>query len=217
MKVHGHPTSGCTRKVLATMFEVGLTPVLHVVELTQGEHKRLPHTALQPFGKVPALVDDFVLYESQAIMRYVAGRYGKGVGLVPSDVRERARMDQFLSVGPDYFGPAGWLFMKNLVLAPMFGPLNVDDVARGRRDIAHGLDVLERALEGRDYLARTFSLADIEFMPRLQLLCDAKQDDLIHNRPLVASWWSRLRDRRSWRATLTMGVVDVAARAQHAA
>jgi glutathione S-transferase len=205
MKVHGHPMSGCTRKVLATMFECNLTPALHLVDLTKGEHKQPAHTALQPFGKVPALVDDFVLYESQAIMRYVVARYGKGTELVPVDVRERARMDQLLSVGPSYFGGAAWLLMKNLMLAPMFGPTSPDEVAQGRRDLAHGLDVLERALEGRDYLARTFSLADIEFMPVLQMLCDAKQDDLIQNRPLVASWWSHLRDRRSWRATLALG------------
>ena len=55
MKVHGHPMSGCTQKVLATMFECHLTPHLVVVDLAKGEQKRPAHTALQPFGKVPAL------------------------------------------------------------------------------------------------------------------------------------------------------------------
>src|SRR4051795_9201851 len=72
MKVYGHPISTCTRKVLATLAEKGAAFEFVVVDLFKGEHKAAEHLARQPFGQVPVLEhDDFRMYESRAIIRYL--------------------------------------------------------------------------------------------------------------------------------------------------
>src|SRR4051812_24198150 len=102
MKIYGHPVSTCTRKVLMTLAETNTPYELQVVEFATAEHKKPPHLARQPFGQVPALQDgDFELYESRAICRYINDK-AQG-SLVPRDLRDRARMEQWISVETSNF------------------------------------------------------------------------------------------------------------------
>ncbi|WP_338869729.1 glutathione S-transferase N-terminal domain-containing protein [Myxococcus stipitatus] len=55
MKVHGHPMSTCTRKVLTTLAEKGHEATFVLVDLAKGEQKSPAHLARQPFGVVPVL------------------------------------------------------------------------------------------------------------------------------------------------------------------
>ena len=105
MKVFGHPISTCTRKVLMTLAETGQQAELEVVDLFKGEHKQPAHLAHQPFGQVPALQDgDFALYESRAICRYLNEKVNGP--LIPRDLKDRARMEQWISVETSNFtGP----------------------------------------------------------------------------------------------------------------
>jgi glutathione S-transferase len=92
MKLHGHPLSSCTRKVLLTAAEKDARIDLVPVDLFTGEHKQPAHLARHPFGVVPVLDDaGFVLYESRAIVRYLDARLA-GPPLVPADLRDRARI-----------------------------------------------------------------------------------------------------------------------------
>ncbi len=74
IKVYGINMSTCTRRVLVTLIEMGLPHELVLVDLMKGEHKQPPHLARQPFGQVPVLedVDGFQIFESRAIIRYLA-------------------------------------------------------------------------------------------------------------------------------------------------
>jgi glutathione S-transferase len=210
MKVHGHPQSGCTRKVLMTLVEKGHAADLVLVDLTAGEQRSAGHRALHPFARVPVLEDEgVVLYESEAITRYLDARL-PGRTLTPTGTRERARMDQWTSVATSYLAGPAWVMMRQLALAPMFGRrADMKEVAAARVQLGEVFDVLDGALEttGRSagFLAgRALSLADISFMPTLQLLEDVGQDDLVIARPLVAAWWRRLRARPSWLRVLAM-------------
>src|SRR3954469_6565040 len=94
--VHSVPGSPYGRAVLATLVEKGasfrLSPVI------PGTLKVEPHVSRHPFGRVPVLEhDDFMLYETQAIMRYV-DRVAQGPALTPTDARDAARMDQVMNV-----------------------------------------------------------------------------------------------------------------------
>src|SRR3979411_2371133 len=106
MKVHGHPQSSCTRKVLVTLAEKGRRADLVVVDLFAHAQKSATHLARHPFGVIPVLEDDdgFVLYESRAIIRPLDATLD-GPSLTPREARERARMDQWLSVDQSYVGP----------------------------------------------------------------------------------------------------------------
>src|SRR3954451_24339342 len=97
MKIYGHPVSTCTRKVLMTLAETNTPYELPVVEFATAEHKKPPHLSRQPFGRVPALQDgDFELYESRAMCRYINDKVNGP--LVPRDLRDRARMEQWISI-----------------------------------------------------------------------------------------------------------------------
>src|SRR4051812_38916353 len=106
MKIFGHPMSTCTRKVLMTLAENNTPYELVVVDFAKGEHKQEPHLSRQPFGQVPALEDDgFELYESRAMSRYLNDKAGGP--LAPRDARDRARMEQWISVETSDF--SGWV------------------------------------------------------------------------------------------------------------
>src|SRR5262245_45500112 len=105
MKLFGHPLSPCTRKVLLAVAEKGAAVDLVSVDLFSGEHEQPGHLARHPFGVIPVLDDDgFVLFESRAILRYLDGRL-PGPPLTPSAPRDRALMDQWLSVDHSYVAP----------------------------------------------------------------------------------------------------------------
>jgi glutathione S-transferase len=226
MRLYGHPHSGCTRKVLMALAEKGQEAELVLVDLASGEHQSGGHRALHPFAKVPVLDDDgFVLYESEAITRYLDARL-PGRALTPAGARGRARMEQWSSVATSYLGAPVWVMMQQLALAPMFGGKpDMAKVAAARLSLGEILDVLEGALEAQapspraaGYLAgRSFSLADISFMPALQLLEDVGQDDLVIARPFVAAWWRRVRARPAWLRVLAMAAPPAPAAAQRLA
>lgn len=87
LKIHGMPMSTCTRRVAAVLKYLDVPYELVTVDLRAGAHKAPEYLAKQPFGQVPYMDDDgFILYESRAMARYVAVKYGKGK-LLPQDVQ----------------------------------------------------------------------------------------------------------------------------------
>ena len=201
MKLYGHPMSTCTRKVLTTLAEKGHEAEFVMVDIMKGEAKHAGHLAHQPFGKVPVLEDhNFWLYESRAIMRYLDEKLD-GHKLVPTDIHDRAHMDQWMSVEYSYFsGPAMKIVME-LLFGKMSGKTPDMDVVKTARDsVGAVLDVTEKALAHHPYFGgKTFSLADISWMPYVQYLFAAEQGDLITSRPAMKAWWERVSTRPSWK------------------
>lgn len=210
MKIYGHPQSACTRKVLLALAEKDSSATLMPVDLATGQHKRPEHLSLHPYGKVPVLEHEgFVLYESAAIIRYLDVVL-PGRSLTPGSAEGRARMDQWLSVEASYVGGPSWAIMSQLVMAPLFGQKpDLGIVEQGRRELSLTLDLLDRALAARTFLAGdSFSLADVTYMPCLQFLQDNWQRDLIEARPSLAAWWLRVRARPSWQNVLANKLLD---------
>lgn len=200
MKIYGHPQSTCTRKVLCTLAEKGAEFEFVTVDFGTGEHKQAAHVARQPFGVVPALEDDdFQLYESRAIIRYLDAKL-PGVSLTPANLRDRALMEQWISVEQSYFSGPTMKAIMHVMFAPMRGEaVDPEVVAQGKAAGARVLDVLEQGLAGKDYLAGTYSLADICYMPYLEYLFATDMGDIVRERPNVSSWWGRLSERAAWR------------------
>ncbi|HMY21969.1 MAG TPA: glutathione S-transferase N-terminal domain-containing protein [Polyangium sp.] len=207
MKVYGHPASTCTRKVLCLLAEKGVSAEFVMVDIMKGAQKSEEHLARHPFGVVPAFEDDdgFVLYESRAILRYLDAKL-EGASLSPKDLKDRARMEQWISVEQSYFSPPAMKAILEVFFAPMKGTTpDPDVIAKGKAEAAKALDVLERALVGKDYLVGEFSLADIAYAPYLQYLFDTKAGDIIAERPNVSAWATRVLERASWRKALGKG------------
>ncbi|MBK8258479.1 MAG: glutathione S-transferase N-terminal domain-containing protein [Polyangiaceae bacterium] len=202
MKLYGHPMSTCTRKVLTVLGEKGHKADFVLVDITKGEQKMPDHLARQPFGVVPALDDDgFVLFESRAMCRYLDETLS-GPKLTPDNAKDRARMEQWISVEHSYFTPAAMKILYQTLFAQMFGrPGDEGLLKEGREALAKPADVLEKHFAGgSDWLVgNQFTIADICYLPYIEYLFAAGQGDLITDRKHLASWWNRASERKSWR------------------
>ena len=93
--VHATPGSPFSRSVMAALEEKGAD--WRLAAMKPGSSKLPPHLARHPFGRVPLLEHDgFLLYETQAILRYL-DRVLPEPALTPTDPKRAARMDQQLS------------------------------------------------------------------------------------------------------------------------
>jgi GST-like protein len=146
-------------KVSITLEELGLPYEVHAIDLSSGAQKEPWFTAINPNGRIPAIVDtgngDFPIFESGAIMLYLAEREGK---LIPADEKGRSRVVQ-------------WLMFQMGGLGPMMGQANVFSryfpevipaaIDRYRRESRRLLEVLDGHLATNEYLAGDYSIADI--------------------------------------------------------
>lgn len=162
LKILGRQTSINVRKVLWTALELGLPYELDQSWGTTRELSDPAFLALNPSAQMPVLIDgDVVLFESNAVCRYLATRYG-GEALWPADAAARARVDQ-------------WMEWQSATLNPVWGDAFLGLVRKPEayvgREAAitasaerwNGLMlVLEGELAKRPFAAGdTFSLADI--------------------------------------------------------
>ena len=104
----GRPTSSNVQKVVWALEELGLAYRHVPLGGRHGGNKVAAYLAMNPNGLVPTLRDgDLVIWESHAIVRYLAARYGEG-SLWPSDASARAVVDQWTDWTATMFQPA-WI------------------------------------------------------------------------------------------------------------
>ena len=146
-------------KASITLEELELPYKLHPIDLSSGEQKKQPFIDINPNGRIPAIVDreadDFAVFESGAIMMYLAEKTGR---LMPADAKGRSRVVQ-------------WLMFQMGGVGPMMGQANVftryfpeqlpSVIDRYRREGRRLLEVLDRHLAGHEWLAGDYSIADI--------------------------------------------------------
>ena len=90
-------------KVAMTLEEMGLDYQLHMVNLSGGEQQEASYLAINPNGRIPAIVDDgFPVFESGAIMLYLAEKTGE---LIPRDIKGRSEVVQWLMFQMAGIGP----------------------------------------------------------------------------------------------------------------
>jgi len=150
-------------KISIMLEEVGLDYTVHAVDLMKQEQKTPEYLAMNPNGRIPVIVDrdngDFVVFESGAILIYLAERTGK---LLPKETKARSQVLQ-------------WLMFQMGGLGPMMGQANVffryfDEkipaaIHRYQHEGQRLLTVLDGQLAGRKYLCDEYSIADIAAWP----------------------------------------------------
>jgi glutathione S-transferase len=196
MKIFGDPLSTNTRKVLTTLAELALPHELVHVNFARGEHKQHAHFERQPFGQMPALEDDgFVLYETHAMCRYLDARAG-GV-LLPREVRARAIVDQWMSIESANFSAHAMKFVYHYLL---HAEQEAGLLAHAAAGLDKTLSVLAKQLSATPHLGgEAFTLADICYMPYVEYLMLTPAEAHIAKHPSVLTWWSKVRERPSWR------------------
>ncbi len=143
-------------KASVTLEELGLPYSVHPIDFGSGAQKTPEYLALNPNGRIPAIVDDgFAVFESGAIMIYLAEKAGK---LLPTDVQGRSRVLQ-------------WLMFQMGGVGPMMGQANVFSrywpekyqpaIDRYQNEGRRLFEVLEGQLTRHEYLAGDYSIADI--------------------------------------------------------
>jgi len=164
------------------------------VDLKAGQQRQGDFLKLNPFGKVPVLVDDeTVIYDSTIINEYLNDEY-PAPPLLPEDSAERARARVLEDYADVAFTLPAMAIERELERAAEDRDQNKLNTAQ--EVLRKGLTMLERELDGKDFLAGGFGLADIAFAPAaLQLdKLGVKIDASFTN---VKEWINRLTTRRS--------------------
>jgi glutathione S-transferase len=150
VKLYGIPPTRAVRP-LWLLNELDLDCEIIPVDIPNGEHRKPPFLAINPLGKVPVLVDgDLVVAESAAISMYLAERYG-GERFIPSDVKERALMHQWVFFLVTEIEQPLWRIALHTVIYPE-AERQPAEIPLARRDCRRMLAPLECHMEGRAFL-----------------------------------------------------------------
>ena len=187
------------RKVSIMLEEVGLPYAVHVVDITAGAQHAPAFRAINPNGRIPAIVDrdgpggrSFALFESGAILLYLAEKTGR---LLPREPAARWHAVQWLMVQMGEVGPMFGQAFHFRHQAPPDAPADAIAAGRARYDgaVARLCAVLDRALADRDYLAGDYSVADVATFPWVALWRWLGIDFARH--PHLGRWHDRIRAR----------------------
>jgi len=146
-------------KASVTLEELEMPYEVHPIDLMSGDQKKTEYIAINPNGRIPAIVDreanNFAVFESGAIMIYLAEKAGR---LIPADPEGRSRVIQ-------------WLMFQMGGIGPMMGQANVffryfpekiqAAIDRYQNESRRLFEVLEGRLADNEFLAGDFSIADI--------------------------------------------------------
>ena len=178
-------------KVSIALEELGLPYTLQVLDLAKGEQKLPAFLAINPNGRIPAIVDrdagDFAVFESGACLMYLAEKAGR---LMPQDAQGRSRVVQ-------------WLMFQMGGIGPMMGQANVfhryfpekiqPAIDRYQGESKRLFRVLDTHLKDQEYLAGDYSIADIANWAwvRTHRWSGVEVDDLPH----LQRWLAAIRAR----------------------
>jgi glutathione S-transferase len=184
--LHGFPLSGHSHRVQLALSLMGLPHQVVQVDLKAGAHKTPEFLRLNPFGQVPVLDDDgTTLFDSNAILVYLATQYDADRRWLPRDPKGQADVQAWLSVaaGLIAFGPAA------ARLITVFGAkYNADEVVAR----AHGLlKVMDAQLATRSFLVGNApTLADIAGYSYIAAAPEGNVD--LSAYPNVRAWLARV-------------------------
>ena len=146
-------------KVSIALEEMGLPYTLKVLDLAKGEQKLPAYLAINPNGRIPAIVDHdaggFAVFESGACLMYLAEKTGQ---FMPGDMQGRSRVVQ-------------WLMFQMGGIGPMMGQANVffryfpekiqPAIDRYQGESRRLFAVLDGRLKDHEFLAGEYSIADM--------------------------------------------------------
>ncbi|WP_374468251.1 glutathione S-transferase family protein [Phenylobacterium sp.] len=201
IEVHYWPTPN-GHKVTIALEEMGLPYEIVPVNIGRGDQFKPEFLAISPNNRMPAIVDPegpggepISVFESGAILQYLGRKTGQ---FYPQDERARVAVDE-------------WIMWQMAGLGPMSGQANhfrnyAPSVTSDQRHIAYGAirysnevhrlyGVLEKRLDGRDYLAGDYSIADMMSWP---WITGWKAFGVILDEfPNLKAWYQRIEQREA--------------------
>jgi GST-like protein len=176
-------------KISILLEELGLPYRAHAVDITRGEQDAPAFRAVSPSAKIPAIVleDGSTLMESGAIMIHLAERAGR---LLPEQPAARLNVLEWLLWQVGNFGPTLGHAHNFLTYNPGRAPYAEDIFRTETRRL---YDTLEARLEGRQYVAGDYSIADIAIWPWVSRFVRHKVD--LADFPSIRRWYLELAAR----------------------
>jgi GST-like protein len=187
-------------KVSIALEELGLPYKVIPLDFATMEQKKPEFLAINPNGRIPAIIDrdngDFAVFESGAILIYLAEKTGK---LLPQDPKRRSQAIQ-------------WLMFQMGGVGPMMGQANVfyryfsekipAAIARYQKEGRRLFEVLDGHLAHHEYLADEYSIADIATWPwvRIHDWSGISIEGLVH----LQAWMARMEARPACQKGITI-------------
>jgi glutathione S-transferase len=198
MKLYHFPSPN-PQKIHFALLELGLECEIIPVDLTKGEHRKPEFLALNPYGRVPVLIDgDLTLWESHAILAYLGEKAGK---MWPTSAAGRAdalRWLFFLSghVTP----PAGELARNRIAVKVIGGKPDEDAIARGEKALPDVIKIVEgRLAKSKWLLGSDFTFVDCAYAPIINIT--EKAGFSFEESPKVRVYMDAIRSRPTWQKT----------------
>jgi GST-like protein len=171
--------------------EVGLPYEVHPIRLDRQEQKQDWFAKINPNGRIPAIVDrdedDFAVFESGAILIYLAEKTGR---LLPADRRGRSTAFQWLMFQMSGVGPMQGQANVFFRYAPEKIPFAIE---RYQKETRRLYEILDGALAEREYLAGDYSIADVATWPWVRIHGWAGVE--IDGLPQLQRWLERVGER----------------------
>ena len=184
--------------------EVGLPYDVHAINILAGDQFEADFLKISPNNRIPAIVDPdgpdrepFSLFESGAILMYLAEKTGK---FMPTDPIDRYSVIQ-------------WLMFQMGGVGPMFGQANhfrkyapdkIDyAIDRYSKEAERLYGVMDRRLADVEFLAETYSIADMAFFPWVRSY-EKYGDDLLEKFPNLKRWMDTIEARPAVQAGLAV-------------
>ncbi len=201
MKLYGFPPSPNTRKVQAVAAHLGTPLEFEFVDLTKGKSHTPEFLEMNPNGRTPVFTDgDFTLWESNAIMQYIASREPNS--LWPENARARADISrwQLWQVAQWHEGCGGFLWENLVKQALGLGEVDAAAVKKAEEVFHRDAAVLDAHLGKHPYLVNdTLTLADFSVASYLHYATAAKLPwDRYKN---IQAWYARIEALPAWQQT----------------
>jgi len=203
IELHVWPTPNAY-KVSIFLEEAGLPYDVRLVNIGKGEQFRPEFLKIAPNNRMPAIVDPdgpggepIAVFESGAILQYLGRKTGK---FYPADERKRTLVDQ-------------WLMWQMGGLGPMCGqahhfrqyaPEKIDyAINRYTNEVNRLYGVLNRQLDGKEYIAGEYSIADMASWPWVRP--HERQGQNLSDFPHIKAWFARMEARPAVKRAIEVG------------
>lgn len=209
MKLYDRHTSPNCQRTRVVLYEKNLPYETIPVDLAKKEQKRPEFLKMNPYGKVPVLVDgNTTLYESCIINEYLEEKY-PNPPLLPKDPGLKAKIRIGIDYGVNHTYPPYERLRNEMLKAA--GERNAEVVTRAQLELKGLLQRFEDEIGDRPYLAGDFSLLDAAVIPRfLRIAAWGPLAD--PSLPRLLDWVKRMKGRSSIQKIIASGMPEAHSR-----
>jgi len=199
IKLYDFPSSPNCQRVKVVLTEKKLPFETVPVDLRKGEQKKADFLKLNPYGKVPVIIDgNTVLYESCVINEYLDEQYPEPP-LMPKDYGKKAKIRILIDYGLNHLDGSYQKLRQELMKDAK--ERNQEVIESAKKELKNLLQRFEREIGDQPYLAGDFSLLDAALIPRFLRMegFGVLPDPSL---PKLGAWLQRMKERPSVRAIM---------------